>query len=248
MVEFFEANDIRQRRFENPPENLTLLAFFVVRCYAPCWFDIKRRPLAVDGSWNFWNMVRRSRFLPAEYRTVVDKALLRNSYWAHFENVLLGMLGDSRESVRQKAIAKILEIRNFNRNKPTTSKKGRGRPKKVPSNLPSQIRRFNLMKSINFSASDYVELVEWDKLTLAQLNEPPLTMSIADDKLCEFKVPEFPSNSQATERCVRLVTEASGSAFGEENRDLIIRSTVFSREINSCFSSKSQYNLLQAPS
>ena len=81
--------------------------------YFPSWFEIKRKHTIVDGAKNFFNIVNRVTKLPnAQIRTVALNVLQRNAYFAHPENVLLGMLGDNDENLRRLAVNKIAALRN----------------------------------------------------------------------------------------------------------------------------------------
>ena len=54
----------------------------------------------MGGTKNFFNIVNHVTKLPnAQIRTVALNVLQRNAYFTHFENVLLGMLGDNDENL-----------------------------------------------------------------------------------------------------------------------------------------------------
>ena len=62
----------------------------------------------MDGAKNFFNIVNRITKLPnAQICTVALNVLQRNAYFAHPENVLLGMLGDNNENLQRLAVNKI---------------------------------------------------------------------------------------------------------------------------------------------
>ena len=44
-------------------------------------------------------------------KTLAQKVLQDNSYWAHAENLVISMLGDEREEIRRKAVLWILRAR-----------------------------------------------------------------------------------------------------------------------------------------
>ena len=78
---------------------------------------------------------------------------------------------------------------------------------------------------ISFDALDYPDMIDWET---SQLSEPPLTLILTNDQLIaikdtSFEVPDYPCHTQAVERAVRLVSEASGSVIGQEARDGFIR-------------------------
>ena len=115
--------------------------------------------------------------------------------------------------------------------------------------LSSRVREFRV-PSLNFEAKDYTELVEWQQI---DRYEPPLTKHISDDeisacvksqdvaRICELA--KFPCHTQATERCVRLVTEASAAVCGETSRDGFIRARIMSRGLMKTFNTKCEFRL-----
>ncbi|KAK4883922.1 hypothetical protein RN001_000193 [Aquatica leii] len=185
---------------KNPSYNLTILTEYVMKVYAPTWFEIKIRP---------------------SY-----PVLQRNGYFGHPENLLLAMLADDRKYIRELGLRRILKCRQAKHN----------------VNL---VREFNI-PSFNFNADDYFELVSWQSLTIT---EPPLTVKTSDNELqemisdvpAEIEMLKFPCHSQAVERCVKLVTEASAAVCGYEARDGFIRSRIASRVSLPKFETKGQY-------
>lgn len=57
----------------------------------------------------------------------------------------------------------------------------------------------------------------------------------------EIDILKFPCHSQAVERCVKLVTEASAAVCGYEARDGFIKSRISSRTELPKFETKKQY-------
>ena len=200
-----------------PSEALKVLSVFLVKSYIPMWFDIKTKPTTEKASLHFLQMIRRSRYLPEDIRSVHDAVICRNAYYAHQEHILIAMINDSRQHVRELGFRRILRSRDV------------AEKKDYP-------RRF-FVSAINLNASDYPELIDWQD-TIIQRTEPPITqmVSTADIKIHithGTKLPQdlfqFPCHSQAVERCVKLVTEASITVCGTLNRDGLIRSTLESR-------------------
>ena len=83
-----------------------------------------------------------------------------------------------------------------------------------------------------------------------ELSPPPIIRDISDEEIethielgtvpnWEFK--KFPCHTQAVERCVKLVTEASQKVCGPGSRDGYIRSTLLSRSVMPSFSKKSDF-------
>lgn len=57
----------------------------------------------------------------------------------------------------------------------------------------------------------------------------------------EIEILRFPCHSQAIERCVKLVTEASSKVCGPEARDGFIRSQIVSRQALPKFNTKVEF-------
>lgn len=65
---------------EIPTNELKQLATFVVKVYAPIWFEIKLNPTCKDGARHFWKLVFYSRYLPQDLKSVVDPVIKRNAF------------------------------------------------------------------------------------------------------------------------------------------------------------------------
>lgn len=115
------------------------------------------------------------------------------------------------------------------------------------------IRTFDVPQ-INFNANDYTEIIDWEKLTKTV---PPIlrkfnfnindAKTYARKKLCEyelgFDLMKLPCHTQAVERCVKAVTEASQVVCGEERRNGLILNTLQSRQDTPIFRTKSNFYL-----
>ena len=87
-------------------------------------------------------MIKKSSFLPDEFKAIVQEVIQRNSYFAHSENILLAMLGDERVHFRELGLRRILKARQTDWN--------------------GIIRHFELPK-FNFKAEEYFEMIRWDE-------------------------------------------------------------------------------------
>ena len=97
--------------------------------------------------------------------------------------------------------------------------------------ISSKVRKYILPK-INFKAETYMELIDWET---SQLSEPPFTLTMTNEQLTSLKdspleVPAYPCHTQAVERAIRLVTEASSSVIGHEAREGFIRQRILARK------------------
>ena len=86
---------------KTPTAELVVLATFIVNVYSPMWFAIKRKPSCKAGTKHVWNTIQKSRYLPENYRNVVDSAIQRNGFFVHQENMLLTMISDEDQDIRQ---------------------------------------------------------------------------------------------------------------------------------------------------
>lgn len=196
----------------------------MIKVYAPTWFDIKIKSSCLDGPKHLLGMIQRSRFLPQNILKIVDPVIERNAYFAHPENLLICLLNDNKRSLRELALRRILKTRND----PTRK----------------QIREFIIPK-INFKATTYYDLIDWQN---CELSEPPILASISNDNLNQLinTVPEmdlvkFPCHTQAVERHVKIVSEASLSVSGKESRDGYVMAKLQSRSEMPVFETKKDF-------
>lgn len=214
---------------DEPSSELVLLSEFIVKVYSVGWFTIKMNPSCFDGSKNLWSIIKNSRYLPLDLRSVVDSVISRNAYFAHPENILIGMLADEREHIRALATKRIAKVR---------------------SERSSTSTRQFVIPDINFNADDYIDLIDWQK---CELTEPPATVSLSRDQLSslvnmknnvkDLPCYKFPCNTQAVERSIKIVSEASQKVCGAERREGYVRATLASRRKMNSFQTKSNYKL-----
>ena len=179
-------------------------------------------------------MVCRVRKFP--YKIVCEvalKAMQRNAFFAHPENVLVGMLGDEDINLRRIAVNMIVNFRS----------KAREAAAKGETSRANCLRKFQIPK-IYPTAKAINKFIE---LNVDTLLEPPLTMGIADEELQEFittpLLTRLPCHNQAVERHVKLVTEASASVSSFERRDGLIRQKIKSRKLQKVFEAKQDFKL-----
>lgn len=213
-----------------PSQNLQLISEYIMKVYAPSWFDIKCSSNLHNAPRNFFKIVERCRFLPPDLLLIVKKVLQRNSYSLHPENILLAMLWDKNIEIRKRAAEKILKSRQ---------------------ELKKPGIRFFKVPLINFDAHNFTELVDLDNVIITQ---PPIVDGCSDDEIkslvdlydnsCIYNFAMIPCHNQAVERCIKVVTESSLEVCGAENRDGLIRNVLNSRCIMPIFSSKNDYKFI----
>lgn len=198
---------------ENPSSELQIIAEYIVKVYAPTWFEIKSKPFCTDGPIHLFGIVNKSRYVADRIKNIIDPVIQRNAYFSHPENILLAMITDDKKHVRELGLRRILKCRNTQND---------------------EIREFKVPK-LNFEAHSYMDLIDWQSVTVT---EPPLTRDIPNETLKEMilivsneiNILQYPCHTQAVERCVKLVTEASASVCGPESRDGFILARISSRE------------------
>ena len=87
------------------------LTNFCLQIYFPTWFNTKKENKITDGAKFFFKLIERVRqFRTDKVRDISMKVLQRNAYFAHSENVILGMLAEDDENIRRRAVDKVLEL------------------------------------------------------------------------------------------------------------------------------------------
>lgn len=213
-----------------PSDELKMLVSYIMKIYAPVWFEIKMHPSVKFGPVHMFKVVQTTRQLPDSVRKIIDPVIQRNAFFCHPENMLISMAVDERVHVRQLAFRRLLKAR-----------------KQEPKG--KSVRTFQ-PPTINFAASDYIELIDWSK---CKLSSPPIMNNVSTesleqlintDVLPEFELMKFPCHTQSVERIVKLVTESCTKVCGEENRDGFIRATLLSRSAMPSFNFKSQFKTM----
>lgn len=215
---------------ESPSEEHLILVRFILKSYMPVWFKIKKTKYLTDGPKHVFDIIKSSRFLPENLIKVIDPVIERNAFFAHPENLLLSMIVDERAHIRELGLRRIIKARAVASNK-------------------KLIRTFKPPK-LNFQAKEYYEIIDW---TTTAIYPPPLLRRVSDEEMWakistantakEWNFHKFPCHTQAVERCVKLVTEASSKVVGAKNRDGFIRTTLLSRASMPSFSSKQDFKV-----
>jgi hypothetical protein len=212
---------------ENPSEGLIDITTFIMYVYAKVWFRIRMHPYCSDGPKHLLEMVHSTRYLKLHLRTGIDKVIQRNSFFAHHEALLLAMVCDDNDTIRELGYRRVLKVRE-------SQEKGK---------LPL-CRRFTV-PHINFDATEYYDLIAWQTIDSA----PPLLENISTAELRraveEKHFPiihlKFPCHTQAVERAIKIVTEAALHVCGQERRDGLIRSRITARELRKTFETKKEF-------
>lgn len=199
---------------KKPPKNLRILVEFVMKVYVPMYFNIKYYSSVVYGSVLFFKYITWAQFLDQNLRTIVNRVIENNSYFAHSENILLSMLFDDRKEVRDNAIKKILRYRDNVED-------------------PSELREYK-KPDINFNCFNYTNLINLNDIN--NVFEPPFTRNIPYETLKEylneddspFTDPNIPLHIQGTEQHVQLLASVAKRVI-PENVEGVMEATLESR-------------------
>lgn len=219
-----------------PSVNLRMLVQYILYAYAPNFFNIKCESSVMNGPIHLANMIKTAQFLPRKYVSIVNATLQRNGYFAHAENVLLAMVNDDDINVRREGWLKIIHARRNELNN------GIIRPFEIPK--------------INFNCTSYIDMTMINRNS-NMLTAPPLLREIqvdldtleelAADKVVDIcldiDLSKTPCHTQAVERCIKIVTEASASVNDENQRFGWIINNLKSRKASKKFESKKNFNV-----
>ena len=113
--------------------------------------------------------------------------------------------------------------------------------------------------SLNLDAKAYHEAIEWPVWSSTGLDceggeyaDPPLLKAVTDEEVnhlaenplpAKYELPPVPCHSQAVERHVKLVSQASKKASSAEQVYGIVRATLLSRQKMPTFDSKREYKI-----
>jgi hypothetical protein len=106
------------------------------------------------------------------------------------------------------------------------------------------VRTF-VVPSLICDSRDYVDMIDWQQCSIT---EPPMTRDYSDDFVDDhiqskdrIEILPFPCHTQAVERYIKLVTEASAAVCGSKSRDGFIRARVQARQKMPAYETKSQF-------
>ena len=90
------------------------LSKFCEQVYFPLWFQIKSKRKLSDGPKSLFNLYKRiHNFSNLKVQNIALEVIERNAFFAHPENILLGMVADPDESICNAAVDKIvMHIKN----------------------------------------------------------------------------------------------------------------------------------------
>ena len=69
--------------------------------YALVWFEIKSTSLSRSGAFHLFKTIERTRMLRPDVNNIAFPVSQRNAYYAHPENILICMINDESEHIRE---------------------------------------------------------------------------------------------------------------------------------------------------
>ena len=210
-----------------PSDKLICIVNYIMKVYVPMWFMIKRQTKCIYGAQHVFETIKIIQNLRNDIKTIVLPCVQRNAYFAHPENVLLSMIHDENVVMQKLGWRRILKVREN------------------ASKQKKMLRAF-LIPRLNFNANSYTEMIDWTE----EITEPPVTKNMTledvqrssqEGSSTPLLISTAPCHSQAVERHIKLITEASGKVMGEESRDGFVRAVLKSRSLCPKFESKYQF-------
>ena len=218
-------------RTEHPSPGLIRIVLHIVRVYAPMWFLIKSQPKFTNGPQHLFKLMQLVNNISSQADKEVAKvAVQRNAYFADPATVLTAMLESEEKTEREFAVRALAEFR--------------AKPFKKPRlKLLRGIRKATV-PTLNWGASKWTEIIDWDTIKLAQ--EPRILARLTAEQLEEaisvpLEFPNFPCHSQSVERTVKIVSEVTQQVFGEESQRDRIESILACRKARPVFQAKKNY-------
>ena len=212
-------------------EKMYWLVCFIVQVYAVSWFRIKMDNSFKNQPMYIFEMIQDIKMQESQaVRKVALDNLQNNAFGLVPENMLFSMIASENAELRNKAISRILKMRDLNQGE-----------------QPALIESDKRIPAINYEAVDWSTLVDLD--SIKGNFEPPLTQDISSVDLREafdtssaLQFPALPAHSQSVERAVKLVSEASAHVYGTEGRHRHILVRLKSRKARPSFGSKGSYS------
>ena len=216
-------------RTENPSTKLVQLVHYCVKVYVPTWFLLKQSSKLKDTPSILFQSIQEVKKLRfPEVINIVKHNIGGNAFSLLPENFLYAMVLSEEESVRLCGLRTILSVRAM-REDQVEKEEPR---KKIPD--------------INWKAEHWADLIDLEDVE--KLREPATTRFLSDSDILNFiehktkpDLPSLPSHSQSVERSVKLVSEASKTVYGFDNRHRSILTKVLGRKLRPSFMSKGHY-------
>ena len=166
---------------EDPTEALVLLVTYIVNCYTPSIVNIKKTPHCSNGTRHIFSLLQLAKSMfedkhPEIFSEVIG-CIENNSYNFHPEQIVLSMVTDPDENIRDEGIQLIEKFR------------GQDKERKEEATGLKKIRIFKKPKNLNLEAKHYSEVVDFGAFDKFEVCSPPILRdySIEDIRDRNFK-------------------------------------------------------------
>ena len=217
------------------------------------------------GPLNTFKALQLLKHLNKEEKAIAKKALQRNAFFAHPDQLILSMCADEDEIVMQKAIGMIRRLRqkielqddgdDYDDNDSdeftvdeellvySSDESASEEEDEDFFSLDSTVRKVIILK-LKWQARTYHNMINW-KLELK--TKPPFIAKLSDEELLKIldlplQLPKWSNHTQAVERGIKLVTESCTAVTGAIERDGYIRQRMHSRKLMPKFNTKKEFN------
>ena len=206
---------------------LETIVTYLVSVYVHMFFLIKVKHSWLEGPRHVLHELSLFRLQAPQVQKLLKPTLLRSAWHSHSESVLKTMISSEDKEEREFAVKTILKLRG----------------RKKEGDLSPRARKH---PELNLEAPNLQEMISWKGAM-----KPVLTCKLSREELLKFRevkmeVPYYPVHTQAIERAVKEVTEASAAVNGFERRDGWVRAQAKNRELMPKLTSKQDlFNLIK---
>ncbi|GBM71866.1 hypothetical protein AVEN_232093-1 [Araneus ventricosus] len=97
---------------DSTSQSLFTLTEYIMKVHVPMWFTIKIHLSCKDGSKYVFGTIKKSHYLSAELKAVLDPVIQRNGYFGNPENILIAMITDNRNFIRELGLRLTTKVYN----------------------------------------------------------------------------------------------------------------------------------------
>ena len=222
----------------DPSQELIWIVTFMVKVFVPCFLFVKKFFRVEFTARCFLYILRHVNLLRPEDRKRCHDVLKFNSFGAHPESEIVGLLADDKESNRIMGVELALQardcdiIRGF-----------------LKEDIPSMAVRTYKKPSehLNLEAQDLSDLLKdsiWGEMDhgcpalLADYGEAEIRECVVTPLRLPFILP---NHTQQVERGIKLLSEVAQQVVGEKARNGVMHARTFDRELMPVYKRNSSY-------
>ena len=86
---------------KEPSDNLRKISEYIVKIYAPIWFNIKFNASLEHGHHHLYKAIKLTQNLSEQVKEIFYPVMQRNVFYSHPENLLMSMINDENCAVRE---------------------------------------------------------------------------------------------------------------------------------------------------